>query len=101
MRGAYIVTVPYVTLKVKDTNGVFVLRGFYAGAEIQADDVEAESLRHHVDGGMMAKADSAEAAADGVPAGSPKEHEPPNVLVAGETQDVKPVESAAKAKAAK
>lgn len=49
----YVVTAPYVTVKIPDPLvGGWTMRGFYKGAPLP-DDVDAESLRHHVDGGMV------------------------------------------------
>ena len=50
---AYRVTAPYVTLKVRDQAGAWVLAGFYEGAVVSG--VDEASLRHHLDGGMVEK----------------------------------------------
>lgn len=51
--GAVRVTAPYVTLKVKDDTGAEIIRGLYEGGIV--DNVEAESLKHHLDDGMVEK----------------------------------------------
>jgi hypothetical protein len=56
---AYRVTAPYVTLKVKDQAGSWVLSGFYEGAVVS--NVEPESLRHHLDTGLVEKVAESEA----------------------------------------
>ena len=56
---SYRVTAPYVTLKVKDAAGADVLVGFYEGAVVS--DVEEESLKHHLDTGLVEKLPAAEA----------------------------------------
>lgn len=48
---AYRVVAPYVTLKVRDQAGAQVLTGFYEGAVVS--DVDANSLRHHLDNGLV------------------------------------------------
>lgn len=47
----YRVTAPYVTLKVRDHFGAWVLSGFHDGAVVS--DVDPVSLRHHLDNGMV------------------------------------------------
>ncbi len=70
--GTYRVTAPYVTLKVRDQAGAQVLSGFYEGAVVS--DVDAVSLRHHLDNGMVVEVDSAEPAeAEPEPASDPVE----------------------------
>jgi len=56
---SYRVTAPYATLKVKDAAGADVLVGFYEGAVVS--DVEEESLKHHLDTGLVEKLPAAEA----------------------------------------
>jgi hypothetical protein len=50
----YVVTAPYVTMQVVDTNGASVIRGFYKGAAVPAG-VDEASLLHHLDCGMVAE----------------------------------------------
>jgi hypothetical protein len=47
--GAYLVTAPYVTLKVKDFNGVTIVQGYYAGGIVQ-DPIEDAQFEKHVNG---------------------------------------------------
>lgn len=49
----YVVLAPYVTLKVKDQAGADVLVGYYKGAVVE--NVDRDSLRHHLDNGLIAK----------------------------------------------
>jgi len=59
---AYVVTAAYVTLKVKDPNaGGSVIRGYYEGAVIRAEEIDPTSLAHHLDSGLMAPVPSAPA----------------------------------------
>lgn len=51
--GAVRVTAPYVTLKFKDETGAEMVRGLYEGGIVE--NVEAESLKHHLDDGMVEK----------------------------------------------
>lgn len=76
----FVVVAPFVTLKVKDQLGAYVIRGFSEGAVVKAEDVQPENLRHHVDIRFLAPADSPDAEFAG-PAGTPKPGEPPNVPV--------------------
>jgi hypothetical protein len=55
----YVVTGPYVTLKVGTAQGARVL-GFYQGAVVP-DDVSEESIQHHLDNDLIALAEDAEA----------------------------------------
>lgn len=55
---SYVVTAPYVTLTVPTTDGPQV-RGFYAGATVP-NGVSDESIKHHLDNGMIAKSADAE-----------------------------------------
>lgn len=51
----YVVTAPYVTLKVLDAqSGKHVMLGFYADAPVPSN-VDPDSLRAHVEGGMVAE----------------------------------------------
>lgn len=76
----FVVVAPYVTLKVKDRIGAFVIQGLHEGGRVERDDVEPDSLRHHVDSRLIAPDGSDEAKQAG-PAGTPKPAEPPNVPV--------------------
>lgn len=58
----YVVTAPYVTLHCVDANGAPVIVGFYKDALVPAG-VTAESLKHHLDGGMVAEVGEAAAEA--------------------------------------
>jgi hypothetical protein len=56
MADEYVVTAPYVTPKVRDNvDGGWVYRGFYKDAVLRSEQIEPESLRHHLDGGMLAE----------------------------------------------
>ena len=44
---------PYVTLKARDSSGAFVVRGMYKGGTLPIEDVDPESLQHHLDGEMV------------------------------------------------
>ena len=66
---AYKVVAPYVTLKVRDRDGAWVVVGFYAGATVP-DEVDEVSLNHHVDSGLIVE-DDAELAVFAVPSGNP------------------------------
>lgn len=51
----YVVTAPYVVLKVPDQmSGKPTMRGFYAGMLVP-EDIDADNLKHHVDGEMVAE----------------------------------------------
>jgi hypothetical protein len=76
----YVVVAPYVTLKVKDQGGAFVIRGFNESGTVRREDIEDASLRHHLESGLMAAKDSPEARF-AAPSGTPKPGEPPNVPV--------------------
>lgn len=55
---SYRVTAMYITPKVRDdVNGGFVHRGYYEGAVLQGDNIDAASLKHHVDNDMLAEVD--------------------------------------------
>lgn len=97
MATTYKVLAPYVTLKVKDQAGGTVLTGFYAGAVLEADQVDEASLRHHLDGGLLVEEGDKLAETFAVPAGTPLPGQPPNVAVteAGSTaQPVPPLSDA-------
>jgi hypothetical protein len=67
------VTAPYVVLKVKDSSGVFVVRGVYKHAVFPVSDVDPDSLAHHVDGGMAEVfSDAPPAAVEPEPEAEPK-----------------------------
>lgn len=68
---AYQVTAPYVTLKVRDQAGAWVLTGFYENAVVSG--VDEASLRHHLDNGMVVEV--AQPAPE-----PPPETEPPTTL---------------------
>lgn len=78
----YKVVAPYVSLKMRDTNsGGWVFLGKYAGATVDADEVEPANLRHHLDSSLMVEEGTLEADLVAVPAGTPVPGEPPNVPV--------------------
>lgn len=52
---AYRVVAPYVTLKVRDQLGAWVLAGFYEGGVVS--EVDPASLQHHLDSGMVEEVD--------------------------------------------
>jgi len=54
----YVVTAPYITVVTGTPNGPRLV-GFYAGATLP-DDVSDESIKHHLDQGMIAKSADAE-----------------------------------------
>lgn len=56
----YIVTAPYVTLRVKDQTGKEVLLGFYEAAPVP-DSVAKDDLERHIRKGMIAEAGTDEA----------------------------------------
>jgi hypothetical protein len=76
----FVVVGAYITPKVKDAMGLFQMRGYNEGGVIKAEDIDPDSLRHHLESGLMAPKDSPEARFAG-PAGTPKPGEPPNVPV--------------------
>lgn len=53
------VVAPYVTLKVKDQGGKDVIAGFYEGA-VLSQTIDPESLRHHLESGMVVEVESVE-----------------------------------------
>lgn len=77
----YVVSAPMVYLKVPDASGAWVSLGYYAGAPVP-EGIDPESLRHHLDGGMIIDADERVAEVVAVPSGTPVPGEPPNVPVA-------------------
>jgi hypothetical protein len=76
----FVVIAPYVTLKVKDQVGSFVIRGFNEGGTVKSEDIDPDNLRHHLETGLLAPVGS-DAAKYAGPAGTPKPGEPPNVPV--------------------
>jgi hypothetical protein len=76
----FVVIGAYITPKVKDAMGLFQMRGYNEGGVIKAEDIDPDSLRHHLESGLMAPKDS-DAARFAGPAGTPKPGEPPNVPV--------------------
>lgn len=76
----FVVIAPYVTLKMKDQVGGFVVRGFNEGGVVKAEDIDEANLRHHLETGLIAPLGS-DAAKFAGPAGTPKPGEPPNVPV--------------------
>lgn len=97
MSKSYVVTAPYVTLRVPDAAGQEVLRGFHQGAAVPVD-VNGEDLDRHARKGMVAEGGGREAGLLGVPSGTPVPGEPPNVAV-GEVPagNVPPAERARRA----
>lgn len=75
----YRVVAPLVYLKVPDVGGALVSYAFYAGAPVP-DSVDAASLKHHLDSGLVVS-DSDPLAGVVGPAGTPVPGEPPNVAV--------------------
>ena len=80
MTKQYVVTAPYVTLKVKDQAGGTVVGELYQGAPVP-DSADPENVQRLVAKGMLAEAGTSEADLLGVPAGTPVPGEPPNVPV--------------------
>jgi len=78
--GKYVVSAPYITLRVPDATGADIITGFYAGAPVP-ENVNAEDLERHLRKDMIAKTGSTEADLLAVPAGTPVPGEPPNVPV--------------------
>jgi len=76
----FVVVAPYVTLKLKDEVGGFVVRGFNEGGQFTAEEIDEENLRHHLDTGLVAPVGS-DLARFAAPSGTPKPGEPPNVPV--------------------
>lgn len=69
---AYVVTAAYVTAKVQDVSGGSVIRGYYEGAVIRAEDIDPVSLKHHLDSELMAAVPSAPVAEVKAEAEKPK-----------------------------
>lgn len=61
VRGKYVVTAPYVTLKTMTPQGVR-LTGFFAGAPVPGD-VPEDQLKHHLDFQMITEVDDPAAVA--------------------------------------
>ena len=91
MATKYKVVAPYVTLRVKDQSGGTVVTGFYAGAVLDADQVDEASLQHHLDGGLLVEEGDKLADTFAVPAGSPLPGQPPNVEVTEAGSTAQPV----------
>lgn len=66
---SYVVTAPYITVRVKDDVGSEVVKGFYEGG-VLPDDVNTDDLERHVRKGMVAEKGSPEADAAS-PVGKP------------------------------
>jgi hypothetical protein len=77
---SFVVLAPYVTLKIKDDAGGFVVRGYNEGGVFTREEIDEDNLRHHLDTGLVAPVGSKLARFAG-PAGTPKPGEPPNVPV--------------------
>jgi hypothetical protein len=58
MATTYVVTAPYITVSTGTPEGRRLV-GFYAGATLP-DDVPEESIKHHLDSGLIAKSGEAE-----------------------------------------
>lgn len=91
MAKTYKVVAPYVTLRVKDQAGGTVITGFYAGATLDADQVDEASLQHHLDGDLMVEEGDKLAETFAVPAGTPLPGQPPNVAVTESGTTAQPV----------
>jgi hypothetical protein len=76
----YLVAAPLVYLKVPDVGGALVSYTYYAGAPVP-ENVDEDSLHHHLDNGQVIKASEPGADQVAVPAGTPIPGEPPNVPV--------------------
>ena len=62
MGATYRVTAPYITLKIMDpVAGTPTMLGFYEGAHVAGDRVEAQSLRRHLDRGWIEEFDQVDA----------------------------------------
>lgn len=55
--GTYRVTAPFVTLKVKDFNGLTVVQGYYLDG-LATDPIEDEQFKKHVRNGWVEKIDA-------------------------------------------
>lgn len=95
----YIVTAPYVTLRVKDQQGAEVLLGFYEAATVP-DSVVKEDLERHLRKGMVAKTGT-EAADAASPVGRPVQFDAAGMPAAttGARSDSKPAENKQQSKA--
>lgn len=81
----YVVTVPYVVLKVLDPmSGAWTMRGFYKDMLVP-DGVDADNLKHHIDGDMVKPMAEPE---------EPKAPEVPKAEVEPVKEPAKPVKSA-------
>jgi hypothetical protein len=76
----YVVAAPLVYLKVPDVGGALVSYTFYAGAPVP-ENVDKDSLQHHLDSNLVIEASDPVAEVIAVPAGTPIPGEPPNVPV--------------------
>jgi hypothetical protein len=76
----YVVAAPLVYLKVPDVGGALVSYTFYAGAPVP-ENVDKDSLQHHLDSNLVIEASDPVAEVIAVPAGTPVPGEPPNVPV--------------------
>jgi hypothetical protein len=54
----YVVTAPYITVRTGTADGLKIL-GFYVGAVLPGD-VSEESIKHHLDSGLIAAVKDAE-----------------------------------------
>lgn len=68
------VTAPYVTLKARDAAGAWVIKGMYKGGVLPAEDVDPDSLAHHLDSEMV---ETYSAAPPPEPAPEPEKAEEP------------------------
>lgn len=87
----YRVIAPLVYLRVRDVAGAIVSRTYYAGVPVP-ENVEEDSLKHHLESGLVVKDDDPVADVLGVPAGTPVPGEPPNVPVSEAPVQVSPQE---------
>jgi hypothetical protein len=76
----YVVAAPLVYLKVPDVGGALVSYTFYAGSPVP-ENVDKDSLQHHLDSGLVLPTSDDLAEVLAVPAGTPIPGEPPNVPV--------------------
>lgn len=77
---AYRVTGQYVTPKVRDNQGAWTVRGWLQGAVIKGEHIDPDSLRHHLESGLMEPVESGkvtpEPAPEPIKAEEPKVEEP-------------------------
>lgn len=73
--GSYVVTSPYVTLKVKDFNGNAVVQGYYLGGVIQ-DPIEDAQFEKHVRTGLIKEYKAPELEGSDAPAQPPADEAP-------------------------